>query len=379
MVPSRKNRGRLFTLAWTVVGLATQAIQAEPASTDQGRVLTGAQSRRLDEAVERALGWLARNQQRDGSFPALPNGQPGITSLSALALLSAGHLPGSEPYGQPIRRAVQYVLGCESEEGLFSAVKPGAAWQLDAASHTGYYNQAIAGLMLSEVSGEIQGPLGDEVIAAVERALKFSSAVQYRNRDQRSQDVGGWRYPKPCEMDNFATDLSVTAWQVTFLRSAKNAGYDVDEQVIKAATKYVQSLYKEKEGTFTYAHTRVTRGMTGAGIMAMAMLGKQNTPETTAAAQWIRKHPFTTYGQRVGYLDRFQYSVYYCTQGMYHLGGRHFEEFFPPMVDLLVGSQRPNGSWSAVGLESSYGDTYATAMAVLSLTTHYAMLPIHQR
>lgn len=341
-------------------------------------VLSERQSQQLDLAVERALKRLASLQQRDGSFPTLPTGQPGVTCLATLAFLSAGHLPESKPYGEHIDKAVRYTLGCERSPGLYTMVRPNGAWQSNAASHTGYYNQAITGLLLSEVSGEFSGQMGEEVIAAVERALTFTVSKQYRNVPNRRIDEGGWRYPGVCH-DGFVSDLSVTAWQVTFLRSAKNAGFDVDDEVIEAATKYVRSLYKPRLGTFTYAHERFSRGMTGAGIMAMAMLGQHHSAEAKAAADWLRQRPFRQYGQRVGPFDRFQYSLYYCSQGMYHLGDEHFEQFFPQVVDLLIANQRPNGSWPGVDSGANFGEAYVTAMSVLSLTTHYAMLPIHQR
>jgi len=342
-------------------------------------VLTAAEAAQVDQAVDTALEWLAQQQQPDGGFPGRATGQPGITSLTVLAFLSAGHLPGSEPYGKHLERAVNHVLSTEREPGFFSVAKPRPTWALDAASHTAYYNQAITGLMLSEISGELGGTLGERVVPAIERALKFTVKVQFREVPGRPQDEGGWRYPVPCPQDVFVTDLSITAWQVTFLRSAKNAGFEVKDEVIEAAHKYVKGLYKPEHGTFTYDHSRTTRGMSGAGIMAMAMLGQHNTVETRAAAEWIRVHPFTRYGERVGFLDRFQYSVYYCSQAMYQLGGDRWHDFSPTVVDLMVPNQQSNGSWRASAHEVPFGDVYVTAISVFSLTPHYAMLPIHQR
>lgn len=373
---------RQFALALIAFGLVCWAYSPASAQrypTEEVSTLTEVQSQRLDIAVEKALAWLSKTQQRDGSFPALPPGQPGVSSLVTLAFLSAGHLPESKPYGDHVERAIKYTLSCERKPGFFTAARPAPVWQLDAPSHTGYYNQAITGLMLSEVSGELVGELSDDVVSAIERSVTFTESIQLRSVPGRPQDDGGWRYPVPHPTDRFKTDLSITAWQATFLRSAANAGFDVNSQMIASAQRYVRGMYKEDRKNFTYDHQRDTRGMAGAGIMAMAMLGQHDSAEANAAAEWIRDHPFVTYGERVGQLDRFQYSVYYCTQGMYHLGGDRFREFFPQVVDLLVANQEPDGSWTAVGFERPFGDTYATAMSVLALTTHYAMLPIHQR
>ena len=367
----------LLVIALTILTTVGRC-SAQEASAHDTHALSDRQSKRLDEAVDRALEWLSRTQQPDGSFPTIPTGQPGVTGLSALAFLSAGHIPGSQPHGDCVERAIRYSLRCEIKPGFFSLVKPTNAWQNDVSGHTGHYNQAIAGLLFAEVCGELSGELGQDVIGAAQRAVDFTTGAQFRKLPQRPIDEGGWRYPAFCG-DGFTSDLSVTAWQVTFLRSAKNAGFDVDDEVIQAATKYVRGLYKPNEGTFTYAHRRISRGMTGAGIMSMAMLGQHHSEEAKAAATWLKRHPFRDYGRREGQFDRFQYSLYYCAQGMYHLGDEHFNQFLPTMVDVLVDNQRPNGSWPAVGTEGLYGDAYATAMSVLALTTHYAMLPIHQR
>jgi len=353
--------------------------RAKQAAEGTAQVLTEAQFKDVRQSVDAALKWLAGQQQRDGRFFGPATGQPGITSLTVMAFLSAGHLPGAGPYGARLERAIDYALSCEIEDGLFCAEKARPVWALDQTSHTGTYNQAITALMFSEVFGELKGRLGEDVSAAVKRALDYSAKIQFRTVPGRPQDEGGWRYIIPNPEDRFVTDLSITAWQVTFLRSAKNAGFDVDTKVVKAAQKYVKGLYDAKQGTFTYDHARRSRGMTGAGIMAMAMLGRHRTKEVKAAAAWLRRHPFDRYGERIGHLDRFHYSVYYCTQAMYQLGGKDWQQFYPKTAELLVGNQRPDGSWRALSYEIPFGDAYATAMSVLSLTTSYALLPIHQR
>jgi hypothetical protein len=67
-------------------------------------VLTPAEWREVEAAVNRALEWLARQQQADGSFPTVAKGQPGVTSLCMMAFMAHGHLPGEPKYGQQIER-----------------------------------------------------------------------------------------------------------------------------------------------------------------------------------------------------------------------------------------------------------------------------------
>ena len=79
-----------------IAGSSACAQQQDPAPLESPsmEVLTSQEWERVDESVDRALAWLASQQQRDGSFPTLPHGQPAVTSLCVLAFMAHGHLPG---------------------------------------------------------------------------------------------------------------------------------------------------------------------------------------------------------------------------------------------------------------------------------------------
>src|SRR2546422_7185237 len=62
-------------------------------------VLPPTKWRQVEESVDRALSYVASRQAADGSFPTIPAGQPGVTSLCVIAFLSRGHQPGLGPYG----------------------------------------------------------------------------------------------------------------------------------------------------------------------------------------------------------------------------------------------------------------------------------------
>jgi len=49
---------------------------------------------------------------------------------------------------------------------------------------------------------------------------------------KEEKNVGGWRYLNKRYPHLNDSDLSVTGWQLMFLRSAKNAGFDVPEKNI---------------------------------------------------------------------------------------------------------------------------------------------------
>jgi hypothetical protein len=63
-------------------------------------VLTDAEWQRVDASVDRALVFLASQQQPDGSFPTMSHAQPAVTSLCVLAFMAHGHNPGEGDYGE---------------------------------------------------------------------------------------------------------------------------------------------------------------------------------------------------------------------------------------------------------------------------------------
>ena len=334
---------------------------------------------------------MATQQAADGSFPTLDSGQPGVTSLATMAFLSRGHQPGLGPYGQRLNRAIDYVLSCQKSNGLITLLSPGPVHEDKQPSHTAIYNHAISGLMLGEAYGQVSGQRAKAMKQAIEQALDFS--LQLQVRPKREQDRGGWRYIRVYQRSGVDSDLSVTGWHLMFLRSAKNAEFKVPQTNVDEAVKFVQRLWDAESGGFKYelyespnVGTRISRGMVGAGILCLSMAGQHQTAQARAAGDWLLAHPFKTFGELVPARDRFFYGAYYCSQAMVQLGGRYWEQFFPPLAEVLLSSQSSDGSWppevggyAPTGGEAVFGNVYSSAMAVLSLTPPYQLLPVYQR
>jgi prenyltransferase/squalene oxidase-like repeat protein len=352
-------------------------------------VLSARDRRRMEEAVDRALEWMASQQAANGTFPTLPQAQPAITSLCVLAFLSRGHQPGLGPYGAVMEKGIDFVISCQRPDGLFS-FEPitKAVHEDDQASHAAVYNHAIAGLMLGEVYGHVTGRRAVEVKRAMEKALQFTRELQTRSKAYEG-DQGGWRYLYLRWNHLTAdSDLSVTAWQLMFLRSARNAEFNVPQQYIDEALEFVHRCWKEKEGVFYYAidgtgfgDIRTGRGMVAAGVLSLALAGQHQSPIELAAGDWLLSHPFRGFGERIGIADRFFYSAYYTSQAAAQLGGRYWEGIFPPLAAALMSAQSPDGSWPAeVGhRDMMFGNVYTSALAVLSLTPAFQLLPVYQR
>lgn len=354
-------------------------------------VFTAQEWKEVDQSVEKALAWLLKQQEADGSFPTLEHGQPGVTSLCLMAFLSQGHLPGEGKYGEQLQRALDYVVSCQKRSGIIASAAPNREKISRRVDHeTGYtlvYNHAMAGLVLSECYAMAGTTQTEQSQTAIEKALNATFQMQDFRR-AREVDAGGWRYLDIAEATD--ADLSVTAWQLMFMRSAKNAGFDVNEKRIDRAIKYVRRCFLKDRGTFSYKagfRNRPSRGMAGAGILALAHSGQHDADESQKAGDWILKSGFQSYNNigRVKDIvhtgDRYHYGLLTCSQAMYQLGGRHWREFFPPTARVLMDNQNTDGSWKAEKMhrDGRFGNAYTTAIGVLALSASNGLLPIFQR
>ena len=367
-----------------------RAAEADPLPDE---VLSVAEWEAVDKAVERGLAWLAKQQQPDGSFPTLPWGQPGVTALCELAFLSHGHLPEEGEYGDRLSRAVDYVAGCQKENGLVALVAPRGATISRNVQHidgsTASYNHAIASLALTENYSMGGAEVAKQLDPVISKAIAVTLEMQ-KWQKRRKVDEGGWRYVHVFSNDDFDSDLSATGWYLMFLRSAKNAGFDVPQEPIDEAVGYVRRCFQPSYGTFQLMATesnRRSRGMAGAGILALAHAGLHDAPETKLAGEWILKYRFTQYNEqerfgKVGWVDdRYHYGAFNCCQAMYQLGGNYWREFFPPLARTLIANQLPDGSWQAESHDDDrqYGKAYTTALVLLSLGAPNQLIPIFQR
>lgn len=349
-------------------------------------VLPPGQWKRVESSVDRALAWMASQQQIDGSFPSMASAQPAVTSFCVLAFLSRGHQPGIGPYGEQLNQAIDYVLSCQKPDGLFSYRVPGPQFVRGQASHTAAYDHAIAGLMLGEVYGHVTGARAKAVKAAIEKALQFTRNLQTRPKDNPS-DEGGWRYVVFKGGFEPDSDLSVTSWQLMFVRSARNAEFAVPQEYVDEAILFVQRCWNPQLGVFSYERyadgrfEESSRGLMGAGILSLSMAGQHQTPMARAAGDWLLAHPYNGFGQTIGSHDRFFYSAYYCSQAALQLGDKYWEGIFPPLAEVLLSVQSSNGSWPPEPNrgDAVYGNLYTTALAVLALTPPYQLLPVYQR
>ena len=368
------NARVVLFLLMTVIPAARDAQGEDPKA-----VVTAEEWQRIDSAVDRGLAYLARQQRPDGSIASPVTGQPGITSLAVLAFLSRGHVPGDGPHGDHLFKAVDYVLGCQRRDGLLSAAEPEAEHVHDGASHAGNYNHAISALMLTEVYGMLSNERAAMTGKAILKAIAFSR-IQQTKPKVHPGEAGGWRYIRPRQ--NWEADISVTAWQIMFYRSAKNGGFDVPAAYVDEAMGYIRRGFDAQQNAYVYNFSGdarlATRGVVGGAIVSLALGGEHDSEQARRAAEWVLKQRFHRYNQGAG---PYHYGAYYCSQAMFQLGGDYWKRYFPELSQTLVANQRKDGAWDRENDHNGdyFGQTYTTSLAILALTPAYQLLPIYQR
>ncbi len=225
----RTTIGWLALLVPTLTAYPLSAENTSPSPTP-ANVLSAEKWQRVDASVNRALSWLASQQLADGSFPTLPEGQPGVTCLCALAFMAHGHGPQDGVYGRRVERAIEFALSCQKQNGLIGLTAPDGP-QIDRdVEHTigncNAYNHGIASLTLAETYGAARPSLSPRIERAIEKALVASLQMQRWPKD-RPADRGGRRYLN--DYDSVDADLSVSGWELKFLRASRNAGFNVPE------------------------------------------------------------------------------------------------------------------------------------------------------
>lgn len=350
------------------------ANSAIPDREDPRAVLADGEWLEVERAVDRGLAWLMRQQRSDGAFQANMRDEPGISGLCLMAALSRGHLPGDGPYGEKLTRTVSFVLESQQPDGMIARQRHG---------YHGMYSHGIGALVVTELYG-MSKPVDDlRYRSVIERAMQFTSR-RHSQPKAAPDDEGGWRYLRRHASSD--SDLSLTSWNLMFLRSAKNSGFEVDVRLIDEAVAYLGRVYDPGHKTFRYEiHTddpahNYTRGMAGAGVLSMSLAGKHQSEIAKNAAQYILRQPFDQYSRPVQGEQYPCYSAFYCSQATFQMGGTYWSTYYPTMARTIVKAQRDDGSWAMrEGYDIQYGLPYMTAMTILALTPPYQTLPIFQR
>ena len=334
-----------------------------------------AQDKRVRQAAERGLAYLAARQHPSGGwvqdvgykfnydYKVTTSGRPhvGVTSLALMAFLSGGHLPGRGRYSDVVQRGTDYVLSAVDEDtGYVSA------------NETRMYSHAFATLFLAEIFGMTHRP---------DLRAKLQAAVDLTVKTQNEQ--GAWRY-HPYAPDS---DMSIAVCQLMALRAARNIGIQVPRSTIDRAYRYLQLSQRRvgrREIAFRYQidrqNDRVSFALSAAGLASLMHSGHYEDQMIKPAVQWLKGRIRSAQRQERYPTYFFWYGHYYAAQVMFMAGDRDpdlWDKFYWPHIrNKLLEYQNDDGSWSNT---PGPGPIFGTAVAGIILQIPYQYLPIFQR
>lgn len=353
--PFRFSRRRFLTAgAGALLPFGGMGTRAEAAEEALASCLPPGRWKEVEAKVDGLLEALSRLVQPSGALGTSQDQQPAATSQIIMAFLSRGHAPGKGRYGAVLEKALNYVLSTQDAQGVFST---------QGMTQNATYHHAISGLML----GEVYGLTGKEQAVRVREAIVKALAVSRRSQLATPGGAGMRYFTKPRE-----ADLSVTGAHFLFYRSAKNAEFDVPEAWINQMLMYVKAC-AVGDGEFSYQPgDRPSLAMTAVGLLFLAMTGRQDHPMAQAAARQVLVYD---YNQGV---QRRAYSLYYASLAMSQMGGKHWQTFYPRLVEAQL-EQETAMDALLPSSDGEMGPALCNAFYILSLTPPCQVLPIFQR
>ncbi len=356
-------------------------------TSDLSSALPADEWSRVEASVDAGLRWLATQQAADGRFPSQPVAQPAVTSLAIMAFLSRGHVPDHGRYGKQITKAIDFVLGTQKRRGYFALLPLTPDGSTPSTSQTVHYNHAMAGLMLGEVYGMTLGAQSRKIEAALPTALLYVREVQTRTKAHPALH-GGFRYGYP-DSPTASSDMSVTGWSLMFLRSARNAEFQVPKQYFDEGLDFVERCFvkeldQREKGVFSYLppdapggeRRNITLANTASAMLTLILGGRHDTPMIQAGTAWFQTRAYPRPWQN----SFFYLASYYSSQAIAQVGGETWNQIYPQIARNMIEEQSDDGSWPlGSGHERKYASTYTTSLAVLALTPAYQLSPIYQR
>ncbi|REJ67174.1 MAG: hypothetical protein DWQ31_12115 [Planctomycetota bacterium] len=327
-------------------------------------------------AVDAALAWLASAQSEDGRWDvdhwaggregridgtdrhgAGARADTGVTGLTILAFLGAGHTHQQGDYQRTVANALTYLMRQQRSDGNLAG---------DARLYARMYCHGMAAFALSEA----YAMTGDErLLPAAQRAIDYVVAAQ----DRRG---GGWRY-RPGDKG----DTSQLGWQVMALKSAELAGIEIPSTTLTGIERFLRSVSTGRHGGLaSYQPGRpASAAMTAEALVCRQFLGQSTNHRAAdeAADYLVQRLPSS------GRLNL--YYCYYATLALHPLQDDRWSRWNSALQRSLIESQRTGGSslrgpvagsWDPDTVWGGHGGrAYTTAMATLCLEVYYRYAP----
>ncbi len=314
---------------------------------------------KCEDAVVKALDYLQKTQNADGSWDAIH--PVAMTGFALLAYLGHCETPKSDKYGDTVLKAITYLVnnGVKNKGRLTNKPEEAIQW---------VYDHGIASYALAEAYTfcsklDVEVPELDKV---VKKSIDMIMDGQHSN--------GGWSYRFGGAGKEGVGDNSVGFWQIQALKAAKHTGI-VNEgklgSVARRALKWLGSV-QSPEGAIGYRNDP-TRSpyLTGGAVLCFQIWGEGDSKEARKGIAYIDKNTKFEWGSPSANL----YYHYYNIQAMLNHGGKEWDKYNKMVRDELVKAQKPDGSWSQNMKHGPINNHMATCLATLSLEAYYRFLP----
>lgn len=315
-------------------------------------------------SVERALSWLVRAQNRDGSWGDDDGlqGEIGNTCIATLTLLGTGSTPTRGRYHREIRRALRWLDGRARGWGSSSDdLDRGTLLQRKLGDNIDLYLLTLLGSQL--LGNDIDARDGERLQEEMSKAVDRIASLQ--------KDNGEW------EASYEPMLTTITAWLA--LRQAWDAGVRVPAASARKVVEYLKDrCFDPATGVFhDHKWNRGMRFVTQAGALRVLYgMGEGQEPAVRRATDVILKMRFDQdVGGREGGEEFL--AVLFATQALHIERGAAFESFYPRIVAALAECQNADGSW--VGHHCITGRVFCTSTAVLSMLTPNRLLPMLEK
>jgi hypothetical protein len=323
-------------------------------------------SKATENAVDKALQWLAYHQEADGHWDcAKYGGKPHDTFATGIALLTflgAGHTEKVGQYKDNVKNAVAWLKSKQKDDGMIG-VSLG-------------YEVAVATMAMSEAAGMANVK---ETREAAQKAINYCID---KHQQGEGSEKGAWRYsPKAA-----TADLSVTGWFVMALKSGKVAGLHVDPAAFEGAIKFLDHVQSQQNGpkVDTAYGPVVAYGYTDPGA------GERTSAIGNLCRQFMGWKKEDLQGSVQFFVDRFGvpkpekfdlYYWYYGTLCTFQQGGDIWKNWNEAMKNALLPIQCKDGdnagSWDPQGhFSEQWGRVSQTAISCLCLEVYYRYLQL---
>jgi hypothetical protein len=317
-----------------------------------------------EAAVERGLDWLALHQAVDGSWqfdlsgcrcngacrdPGSLTSSTASTAIALLPFLGAGHTHSAGRHQETVSRGIYYLLSRMERTPRGGDFCEGTM-----------YGHGVTTLALAEALGMTKDDL---LVPPVRDAIRFI---------ETSQDLhsGGWRY-----LPGQAGDITVTAWQLTALKSGQLAGLEVSSPAIDGVRRFLDRVQTQTGAAYGYRNPSAKPCTSAIGLLCRMYTGWG--PEQEPLNRGL------TALAKTGPSPEAVYQNFYLSQALLQLNHPVWPKWNQKNRDQLVSQQariaHESGSWFFADHDTAPGGRLAhTALAILTLEVYYRMLPIYQ-